>query len=39
MVLVQKLKFFHVFSSGKIGQENVFDDILEREKPCLSRQV
>ena len=30
-----KLKFFRVSILGKIGQENVFDDILERKKPCL----
>ena len=32
MVLVQKLKFFSLFIFGKIDQENVFDDILERKK-------
>ena len=32
MVLVKSLKFFHVFIFGKIRQENVFDDILERKK-------
>ena len=30
MVLVKNFKFFHVFILGKIGQENVCDDILER---------
>ena len=29
MVLIQKWPFFHIFFSGKIGQENVFDDIVE----------
>ena len=33
MVLVSKLTFFHVFFFfGKIGQEKVFDDILQRKK-------
>ena len=32
MVLVKKLKFSHLFRFGKIRQENVFDDILERKK-------
>ena len=31
MVLVQKWPFFHLFFLGKIGQENVFYDILERK--------
>ena len=29
MVLVQNWPFFHVFILGNIGQENVFQDILE----------
>ena len=29
MVLVKKLKFFHVFLLAKTGQQNVFDDILD----------
>ena len=32
MVLVKNLKFFHVFIFGKIRQENMFDNILERKK-------
>ena len=31
MVLVQKWPFFQVFFLGNIGQENVYDDILERK--------
>ena len=34
MVLVKALKFFHLLILGKKGQENVFDDILERKKAC-----
>ena len=32
MVLVKKLKFFHLSISGKLGQKNEFDDIQERKK-------
>ena len=32
MVLVKNLKIFHLFNIGKISQQNVFDDILERKK-------
>ena len=32
MVLIKKLKIFYLFLVGKIGQENVIDDILERRK-------
>ena len=32
MVLVKTLKIFHLFLLRKIGQENEFDDILERKK-------
>ena len=32
MVLVKNLKYFLVFILVKIGQKNVFDDILERKK-------
>ena len=32
MVLVKNLKIFHLFIFGKISQQNVFDDILERKK-------
>ena len=28
---MEKLKFFRISILGKIGQENVFDDILERK--------
>ena len=35
MVLVKNLKFFDVFIFGKIREENVFDDILERKKAFL----
>ena len=35
MVLVEKLKICHVFLFGKIGQGNVFDDILERKQAFL----
>ena len=35
MVLVQKWPFFQPFFFGKIGQENVFDDILERQNAFL----
>ena len=34
MVLVKNLTIFHVFISGKIGQENVFDD----KKSCSSNK-
>ena len=36
MDLVKKLEIFHVFFFGKIGQENVFDDILERKQAFLN---
>ena len=36
MVLVQKWPFFQLFVLGNKGQENVFYDILERERPCLA---
>ena len=35
MVLVKNLKIFHVFFFGKIREENVFDNILERKKAFL----
>ena len=35
MVLVQKWPFFNFFFLGKIGQENVFYDILERKNAFL----
>ena len=31
MLLVQKWPFFQLFFSGKIGQENILNDILERK--------
>ena len=31
MVLVQKLKIYNLFLFGNIGQENEFDEILERK--------
>ena len=31
MVLVQKRPFFQLFLLGNIGQENVFNDIVERK--------
>ena len=35
MVLVKNLKIFHLFIFGKISEQNVFDDILERKKAFL----
>ena len=35
IVLVKNLKFYHLSIFGKIRQENVFDDILERKKASL----
>ena len=35
MVLVQKWPFFQPFFLGNIGEENVFDDILERKNAFL----
>ena len=35
MVLIKNLKIFHLFIFGKIREENVFDDILERKKAFL----
>ena len=32
MVLIKKLKFFHLFIFCKISQQNVFEDILESKK-------
>ena len=32
MVLFKNWQFFHLFILGKIGQENVFENILERNK-------
>ena len=39
MVLVQNLKFVHVFIFGKIRQENVFDNILETKKAYLDSKI
>ena len=36
MVLVQKWPFFQLFFGGNIGQENVFNDFLERKSAFLS---
>ena len=33
---VGQIKFFHLFNFGKISQQNVFDDILERKKAFLN---
>ena len=35
-MFVQKFQFFQLFFLGIIGQENVFDDILERKNAFLS---
>ena len=35
MIFVKNSKFFHVFILGKIGQENVFHDILDRKNAFL----
>ena len=35
MVLIKNLKNFHVFIFGKIREENVFNNILERKKAFL----
>ena len=35
MLLIQKLPFLQLFFLGNIGQENVFDDILERKNAFL----
>ena len=35
MVLVKNWKIFHLFIFGKIREENVFDDILEKKKAIL----
>ena len=36
MVLVKKLKTFHLFRLGILGQENVFDDTPERKQVFLN---
>ena len=35
MVLIKNLKIFHLFIFGKMREENVFDDILERKQAFL----
>ena len=35
MVLIKNLKNFHLFIFGKIREESVFDDILERKQAFL----
>ena len=35
MVLVKKLNFFHLFISGKIGQENELHDMVEGKNAFL----
>ena len=35
MVLIKNLKIFHVIIFGKMREESVFDDILERKKASL----
>ena len=32
MILVKKLKFFHLFCLSKIGREKVFSDVLEKKE-------
>ena len=39
MALVKNLKFFHPFIFGKIRQENVFDNVLERKKAFLDSKI
>ena len=33
MILVKKLKFFHVFCLSKIDREKLFADVLNKKKP------
>ena len=33
MILVKKLKFFHLLSLSKIDQEKVFAEVLDKNKP------
>ena len=33
MILVKKLKFFHLLCVSKIDQERVFADVLDKKKP------
>ena len=39
MVLVKTLKIFHIFLLGKMGQENVFDNLLKRKKVFLGNKI
>ena len=39
IVLVKNLKFFQLSIFGKIRQENVFDDVLERKKTFLDSKI
>ena len=39
MVLIKNCKFFHFFIWGKIRQENVFQDILEKKKAFLDNKI
>ena len=36
MVLVKKLKFFHLLCLSKIDREKVFADVLDKKKPLKS---
>ena len=33
MILVKKLKFFHILCLSKIDREKVFADVLDKKKP------
>ena len=33
MMLVKKLKFFHLFCLSKMDREKVFTDVLDKKKP------
>ena len=34
MIVVKKLKFFHLLSLSKIDREKVFDDVLDKNEAC-----
>ena len=38
MVLIKNWKLFHLFISGKIGQENVFHGLLQRKNAFLDHK-
>ena len=38
MVFVKKCKIFHLFISSKIGEGNMFRDILETRNACLDHK-